>query len=99
MLLMFLDRNGWSLCCCQRFLKTTSAYLSQKRVSSFKAFKEKTWKISDLCYTHTCQDDTISCGVYVCYFVKKLIKSQKELLSNRIFANEYRNFIKNILIN
>ena len=32
-------------------------------------------------------------------FVKKLVKGQKELLSNRIFANEYRNFIKNILIN
>ena len=40
------------------------------------------------CYTHTCQNDTISCGVYVCYFVEKLVKRQKELLSYRIFANE-----------
>ena len=134
MLLMFLDHNGWSLCCCQRFLKTTSAYLSlkltktvcfktgeifyldpltndnkyeltlvfknvTKYLSSFKAFKEKTWKISDLCYTHTCQDDTISCGVYVCFFVEKLVKRQKELLSDHVYPNEYRNFIKDFLIN
>jgi hypothetical protein len=34
--------------------------------------------------THTCQDDTISCGVYVCFFVKKLVKRQKELLSDHV---------------
>ena len=70
-----------------------------KYLSSFKAFKEKTWKISDLCYTHTCQDDTISCGVYVCFFVEKLVKRQKELLSDHVYPNEYRNFIKDFLIN
>ena len=70
-----------------------------KYLSSFKAFKGKTWKISDLCYTHTCQGDTISCGVYVCFFVEKLVKRQKELLSDHVYTNEYRNFIKYFLIN
>ena len=70
-----------------------------KYLSSFKDFKEKTCKISDLCYTHTCQYDTISCGVYVCFFVEKLVKRQKELLSDHVYTNEYRNFIKDFLIN
>jgi len=68
-------------------------------LSSYKAFKEKTWKILDLCYTHTCQGDTISYSVYVCFFVEKLVKRQEDLLSDHVYTNEYRNFIKDFLIN
>jgi len=33
------------------------------------------------------------------FFVEKLVKRQEELLNDHVYTNEYRNFIKDFLIN
>jgi hypothetical protein len=64
-----------------------------------KLLKKKYGKYQIYVIPHTCQGETISCGVYVCFFVEKLVKRQEELLNDHVYTNEYRNFIKDFLIN
>ena len=56
--------------------------------------KDKNWKLSNHWLTHCTQDDSRSCGVFVCYFFEKIINAEFKYLTNYFEVSDYRAYIR-----
>ena len=66
--------------------------------STRNVLKEKTWIISPDSYTHSKQNDSFSCGVFICNFFEHMINNKREYLVNNFDLVAYRAKITNTLI-
>ena len=70
----------------------------KKFCSTWNVLKEKTWIISPDSYTHSKQNDSFSCGVFICNFFEHMINKKREFLVNNFDLVAYRAKITNTLI-
>jgi len=70
----------------------------KKFCSTRNVLKEKTWIISPDSYSHSKQNDSFSCGVFICNFFEHMINKKREFLVNNFDLAAYRAKITNTLI-